>query len=444
MSPDAKVYTFHLKSGVKWHDGAPFTAKDVVFSFSRQIVEPYRFAKFMDAVAGAKDYKDGKATTVTGLEALDDTTVRVTLDAPDALFLLNLSEPSNVIVPEHSLKDVKPEAIDSAPFVTKSPIGTGPYKFVQFLSDQFVELNVNPDYFKGKPQIDKIFMKVLRPEVTVAQLESGEVDLALRVNPGEYDRLAKVSSLSIVTRPGVGQTALNFPTEQPRVSDKRVRQAMYYAIDRKAIVQAVYQGRAKALNGAPPAMDGYADLNAYDYNPNKARQLLQDAGFDFKAPFRIIYDQTYPAAPQYYPLIAQQLQKIGINVELVALDSTAFLDRMKNKRDSFDLAGYNGGSWGLGAHITAQYFNCKQPGALTGYTNCAFDDLFKKAQAIADPKQRDDLYHEAAKVYNEDVPQLPLWTANDLHAATKRLGGGFKVSGDPRRSFTAIETWTLA
>ena len=321
-------------------------------------------------------------------------------------------------------------------------MGTGPYKFVQYQTDQFVELSANPDYFKGKPQIDKIFMKRLTSDVTVAQLESGEVDLALRVNPGEYDRLSKVQSLNVVSQPGVGQTALTFPSEQPRMSDKRVRQAIYYAIDRKGIVAAVYQGRAKVLNGAPPAMDVYSDLNQYEYNPEKARQLLAEAGFDLKTPFRIIYDQTYPAAAQYYPLIGQQLQKVGLNVELNALDSTAFTDRQVKQRTTWDMAGYNGGSWGLGGHITAQYYNCKAA-TTTGYQNCALDDIFKKAQATGDPKQRDEIYHQAAKLLNEDVPQLPLWTANDLHAASKKLGGGFQIYGDPRRSFTKIETWTI-
>lgn len=444
VSPDASQYTFHLHQNVKWQDGTPFTAKDVIFSFSRQIVEPYSYTKFMTAVKGAQDYKDGKAQTVAGLEQLDDYTVKITLNAPDSLFLLNLTEPGNVIVPEHLLKDVKPEAIDKAPFTLNTPVGTGPYKFVRYLRDQYVEFAVNPDYFKGKPKITALFMKQLQSDVTVAQLESGEVGLALRLSPIEYDRLTKVPTLNVISQAGVGQVGEFFPCEQKRMSDKRVRQAIYYAIDRKGIVDGIYQGRAQALNGAPPALDGYKDLNAYAYNQDKAKQLLKEAGFDLSAPVRIIYDQTYPLAPQYYPVIAQQLQQVGLKVELNALDSTAYANRFNKQRDSWELAGFYGGAWGLGPHITGQYFNCHKPGWESGYLNCDMDQLFTKAAQTGDPGQRDEVYHQIAKILNEDVPMASLWMPNDLHAATKKLGGGFSAYRDPRRTFTKVETWTLS
>jgi peptide/nickel transport system substrate-binding protein len=398
----------------------------------------------MLALKGADDYKAGKTDRVAGIEQLDDSTVRLTLTDPDATFLVDLREPEQVIVPEHILKDVKPDTLKSHAFVLKSPVGSGPYKFVQYVTDQYVEFDVNPDYFKGRPKIDKIFMKRLTPDVTVAQLESGEVDLALRLNPVEYERLSKLATLNVISRPGVGMTAMNFPVEQPRVADKRVRQGIYYAVDRKGIVAAVFQGRAKVLNGAPPALDGYQDLNAYDYNPDKGKQLLTDAGFDFSKPVRIIYDQTYPAAPQYYPIIGQQLQKLGLTVELNAMDSTAFIARSQQQRETFEIFGSHGGNQGLHPNLTAAYFDCKRQGFGTGYANCDMDALFVKARATADATQRDEIYHQIARILNEDAPQLPLWTPNDLHGAVKALGGGFSVYGDPRSSFGKVETWTLA
>ncbi len=443
MSPDARVYTFHLHQDVKWHDGKPFTAKDVIFSFTRQIIESYRYVKYMLAVEGAEDYKDGKRNSVKGLEQLDDYTLRITLNIPDVLFLLYLAEPSCVIVPEHILKDVKPEGIESSRFARSSPVGTGPYKFVRYLTDQFVELKVNPDYFKGRPQIDKIFMKRLRPEVTLAQLESGEVDLALRLNPIAFERLSRVPDLTISSPPGIGIHGLSFPTEHPRTHDKRVRQAIYYALDRPGIINAIFQGRAKVLRGAPPTMDHYQDLNPYPYNPEKAKRLLQEAGFNFDAPFRIMYDQTLPAAAQIYPIVAQQLQQVGINAQLDAVDTTIFITRFYQQRDSFDMAGGFGGAQGLGPYMTATYYSCERPGWQTGYVNCDFDALFVRATATVDPRKRDEIYHQAARIYNEDLPMLPLWTPHDLHVATNRLGGGFAIYRDARRSFTKIETWTL-
>ena len=222
-SEDLTVFTFRLRKDVTWHDGLPFTARDVIFSFTRQVVETYRYVKYVDTVKGARDYEEGKASRVEGLELLDDYTVRITLDSPDAIFLLSLSEPNCVIVPEHLLKDTPPDDIESAAFSTTSPVGTGPYKFVRYLTDQFVELEANPNYFKGAPRIQKIFMKRLRSEVTVAQLESGEVDLALRLNLLEFERLSRIADLDLTVRPGLSNTSLDFPVEQPRVTSRRAR-----------------------------------------------------------------------------------------------------------------------------------------------------------------------------------------------------------------------------
>ena len=443
MSPDMTVFTFHLRKGVTWHDGQRFTAQDVIFSFTRQVVEPYRYVKYMNALKGSRDYKDGKSNQIEGLEQLDQYTVRITLSAPDSLFLLNLTEPSCVIVPKHLLRDVDPDSIESATFTTTSPIGTGPYKFVRYLMDQFVEMEANPNYFKGIPQIEKLFMKRLRPEVTVAQLESGELDLALRLDQLEFDRLSKVADLNLISRPGLGSTSLNFPVEQPRVSDRRLHQAIYHAIDREGIAKAIFWDRAQVRYGAPPAMDGYQRLNRYPFDPDKAKRLLEEADFDFGAPFRVIYDQTFPAAPQIFPIIEQQLRQVGMNVQLHPLDSTAFIARLREARDTFDAFGSYGGVQGLGPHVTATYYDCGRKPILTGYANCEFDALFVEARSITDPQKRDAIYARAARIFNQDLPQLPLWTPDELHAATERLGGGFSVHNDARKTFSNVETWTL-
>ena len=201
-----------------------------------------------------------------------------------------------------------------------------------------------------------------------------------------------------------------------------MRQAIYYAIDRQGIVNAILQGRATVLKGAPPAMDRYVGLNSYPYDPEKARQLLHDAGFDFSRPFQILYDQNIPAASLVYPVVGQLLQQVDINVQLDAVDATTFIFRIYEQRDTFDVQGAFGGVEGMGPYVTATYYNCERPGWGTGYQNCQFDKLFVRASMTVDPQERDEIYGQAARMFNEDVPQLPLWTPHDLHAATHRLG----------------------
>ena len=218
VSPDARVFTFRLRRDVRWHDGEPFTARDVEFSVSRQLLEPYRYVKYAGEIAGAEAYEEGSSDRLEGLEAIDDFTVRITLGGTDVTFLQKLAEPSMVIIPSHLLAGVEPDAVQSAPFTTTRPVGTGPFRFVKYLTDLYVELESNPDYFRGAPLIRRVYMKRLRPEVTVAQLESGELDLGMRLQLLDYDRLAALSHLETTTRPGIGMISVGFALGPPRGS----------------------------------------------------------------------------------------------------------------------------------------------------------------------------------------------------------------------------------
>lgn len=443
VSPDARVFTFRLRRDVRWHDGEPFTARDVEFSFSRQLLEPYRYVKYAGEIAGAEAYEEGSSDRLEGLEAIDDFTVRITLGGTDVTFLQKLAEPSMVIIPSHLLAGVEPDAVQSAPFTTTRPVGTGPFRFVKYLTDLYVELESNPDYFRGAPLIRRVYMKRLRPEVTVAQLESGELDLGMRLQLLDYDRLAALSHLETTTRPGIGMISVGFALDRPVVQDRRLRQAIYCAIDRKAVARTLFRGRAEAMEGIPLGMDPDARLDSYGHDLERAKRLLRASGFDPATPLRLIYDQTYPSAAQIYPIIGQQLRALGLRVQLEAMESTAFIARRYEQRDTYEMSGSHGGAYGLGPHVTSTYFNCRRPDWQYGYTNCDLDRYFAEATATVDPERRRDLYFQAARLLNRDLPLLPLWAPDEVHARHQRLGGGFELHQDARRTFGNIETWTL-
>lgn len=443
VSPDARVFTFRLRRDVHWHDGEPFTARDVVFSFSRQLLEPYRYVKYAGAIAGADAYGEGSSDKLEGLEALDDFTVRITLRGPDVTFLQKLAEPSMVIMPSHLLAEVEPDAVQSASFTTTRPVGTGPFRFVKYLTDLYVELESNPEYFRGAPSIRKVYMKRLRPEVTVAQLESGELDLGMRLQLLDYDRLAELSHLETTTRPGIGMISVGFPLDRPVVQDRRLRQAIYCAIDRKVVARTLFRGRAKPMEGVPLGMEPDARLDPYEHDLERAKRLLRASGFDTATPLRLIYDQTYPSAAQIYPIIGQQLRALGLRLELHAMESTAYIARRYEQRDTYEMSGSHGGAYGLGPHVTSTYFNCSRHDWQYGYTNCDLDRYFAEATATVDPDRRRDLYFQAARLLNRDLPILPLWAPDEVHARHRRLGGGFALHRDARRTFGNVETWTL-
>lgn len=443
VSPDARVFTFRLRRDVHWHDGEPFTARDVVFSFSRQLLEPYRYVKYAGAIAGADAYGEGSSDRLEGLEAVDDFTVRITLRGPDVTFLQKLAEPSMVIMPSHLLAGVEPDAVQSAAFTTTRPVGTGPFRFVKYLTDLYVELESNPEYFRGAPSIRKVYMKRLRPEVTVAQLESGELDLGMRLQLLDYDRLAELSHLETTTRPGIGMISVGFPLDRPVVQDRRLRQAIYCAIDRKVVARTLFRGRAKPMEGVPLGMEPDARLDPYEHDLERAKSLLRASGFDTTTPLRLIYDQTYPSAAQIYPIIGQQLRALGLRLELHAMESTAYIARRYERRDTYEMSGSHGGAYGLGPHVTSTYFNCSRHDWQYGYTNCDLDRYFAEATATVDPERRRDLYFQAARLLNRDLPILPLWAPDEVHARHRRLGGGFALHRDARRTFGNVETWTL-
>ena len=237
-----------------------------------------------------------------------------------------------VIIPSHLLAGIEPDAVQSAPFTTTRPVGTGPFRFVKYLTDLYVELESNPDYFRGAPLIRRVYMKRLRPEVTVAQLESGELDLGMRLQLLDYDRLAALSHLETTTRPGIGMISVGFALDRPVVQDRRLRQAIYCAIDRKAVARTLFRGRAEAMEGIPLGMEPDARLDSYGHDLERAKRLLKASGFDPATPLRLIYDQTYPSAAQIYPIIGQQLRALGLRVQLEAMESTAFIARRYEQR----------------------------------------------------------------------------------------------------------------
>ena len=446
VSPDASVYTFHLVDNAKWHDGEAFTADDVMFTINWTVQNWDAFKGFLphwNQIKGAEAVA-GTTNTPEGLKKIDDSTVEITLAAPNAGFLYSLTDMANMILPEHILKDVTKADVEKIDFTVGKPgvtIGTGPYKLTGFTADQSVELDANPDYFKGAPKIEKIIFKLFAdPALAVAQLESGDLDLAFRVSPGEFDRLAAIATLNVISAENPGIVRIVFKTEAAPWSDKRVRQAFYTAINRQAIVDDFYKGRAKVLYN-PPGFTVYDDLNKYDYNVDTAKQLLADGGYKGET-FKLLYNQTFPDATAIMPLIQSDLQAAGVTVELVPTDNETYLAKY-NDRTQWDGFIAVGGSEGLSPDRSAQYFTRgrHRPNPATRIPGSSSSG--RRAAPRPTPAKQDEIYHELAKILNEDVPQANLYSPNLVMVASKRLGGGFDIHLNERESFMDVETWTL-
>lgn len=445
VSPDATVFTFDLVTNAKWHDGEPFSADDVIFTinWATQNYDAFKgFLPHWNQIKGAADVL-GTTNSPEGLKKVDDDTVELTLAAPNAEFLYSLTDMANVILPEHILKDATKADIETLPFTTGTPgttIGTGPYKLKAFTPDQSVELEANPDYFKGAPKIPGIVFKLFSdPALAVAQLESGDLDLAFRVSPGEFDRLAAVPTLNAISAANPGIVRIVFKTEQAPWSAKEVRQAFYTAINRQAIVDDFYKGRAHVLIN-PPGFKEYPELKRYAFDTEAAKALLAQGGYKGET-FKLLYNQTFPDAQTIMPLIQNDLQAAGVTVELMPTDNAQYLD-VYNDRTKWDGFIAVGGSEALSPNRSEQYFP-KDGKTESAYTNPRIYELWAAGRATSDPAERDAAYKELATILNEDLPQINLYSPDLVMVASKSLGGGFDIHLNERESFMDVETWTL-
>jgi peptide/nickel transport system substrate-binding protein len=455
-SANADAYTFKLAENATWHDGEPVTADDVVFTIE-WFLEHGPYGGFTPAWQ-----------FVENVAAVDDFTVQVDLVAPNAEFLRDITGMANIILPEHVLNSSTAENIKSLPFTLCTPgvtIGSGPYELVDYAHDTSVELAANDTYFKGRPNIDRIVFKIFPdPALAIAQLEAGELDLAFRVPPEEFERLDVVDGLNVLSTANAGIVRIVFATEKPPWNNVDVRRGFAHAINKDGLVNGLYQGRARILHNHP-GFNVTDDINLYEYDPDKARELLEKGGYNGET-FTILYDGNSPEVQAMPALIQNDLAAVGVNVELSPQGtSEGFVERLFNNRDAegrlvtddgFDASTVTrpdwdgffhiGGSEALSPDITETYYappTDARPIWLSGFWTQEVADLWAAGRATADQAERDAAYNELGRILNDGMYMLHLYTPDLLMAATDRLGGGFDIHLNERDSFMDVETWTL-
>ncbi|MEU5876425.1 ABC transporter substrate-binding protein [Spirillospora sp. NPDC047279] len=444
VSKDARSVTFTLLPGLKWSDGKPLTAKDVVFTYNA-LANPAtgsaQSGKFA-AVDGAKELADGKAGSLKGVTAPDDTTVKISLSRPAAgLPGLIGNFP---ILPAHVLGRLPAKGLGDNGFFTKPTVGSGAFTFVQYKTDQYVELAANPHH-RQPVSIKKAFLKPVTSDVATAQLGTGEMDLA-QISPTDLPTVQKLKDVKVVTAksPGFNRIAVN--QSKARFKDARVRQALLSAIDRKGLVE-------KVLAGAGTVVDSsfYGDLapsgTGYAYDPAKAKSLLAAAGWDSSAPVTLSWVPGQRDRDTAATVIQSQLKAVGVNVELKQVQADALLSSYEDK--SYDLALFGGGNYATEPSTVATIDACDQAypngGNISRFCDGELDGLLKKADTIAEPAERKSVFQQAAKVENAKVPYLWLYNPDTIWAYRTRLSG-FEPSGVPTNEvgFWDMASWKLS
>ncbi|HYH12658.1 MAG TPA: ABC transporter substrate-binding protein [Thermomicrobiales bacterium] len=449
INDDASEFTFYLRQNVTWHDGEPFDADDVIFTYRLAMEEGVGASQYnkLSQIQGAEAYRAGEAEDVAGLQRVDDYTVKIVLEQPNIAFLIGAAHNNSLvwILPEHVLVDADPAALDQHEFARNPTVGTGPFRFVEYVPDQYVATEANPDYFLGSPKLAQVFVRMAAPATQLASLESGELHVMQAISASDAERLAESAVVDIVPTPGVGifQTAIM----NERITDKRVRQAFMYGTDRASIMDVVLRGQGRLVNQTVigPEWAQYDDLNTYPYDPDQARALLEEASWDSSQSLVLIWEQGFQAIELAAPVFQQQMAEIGVDVTLTPLDEAAFEKRVLEDMD-FDLAWFGGGAYGLDPDVSSTYYACENwtpnGGNTTHYCNEELDALFEQGRATSDTDERREIYHQAAQILNEDVPTIFWWSENMIWGINKRVEG--VVPGPNTDIHWNIHEWSLA
>lgn len=447
---DAKTFTFHLHPNATFNDGTPLTAQDVIFTLQAAIDKrtgAYWQGRLM-GITGAAAYSTQQATSVSGLTAPDDHTVVIALDKPDAAFLPTLADFTGLgILPKHVLEKVAPDQLINDPFNLAPKVGAGPYSFVQYQTDQFLELAPNPKFWGDKPKVDHLFLRIVQPDIAVAELEKGTLDL-ISISIDDIERLKKNPNLTVVSVPSPSMDSISVNLDKPYFKDVRLRQAMMYAIDRATIVKEIFQGLATVTNSPifGPAWMGVPEVNAYAYDPDKARQLVKESGWDSSRSVQMMYvpgsNRTFD---NMVPIVQGQLGDAGIKVELLQLDAAGLNQKLITDHD-YDLYIGGGGVYGADPGICAKYYlstNLAPAGANnTRYVNPKIDDLFAQGRQASDQAARKAIYQQIAGILNTDLPSIFLWSPYTNFAFSSRLLGFQPPSYVDNRVWNA-ETWSV-
>jgi len=424
VSQDGTVWTFTLQKNVKFHDGTPFDAAAVVWNIDRwrlsnhpqheNLTKAGRTFEYYGAQFGGFDDK----SLITKVEAVNPTTVRITLKNPQGPFLANLAM--------FTFDIVSPKAVEQwGTAFGKHPVGTGPFKFVEWKVGQEVVLEANKDYW-NKAEAAKVQRVIVRnikdSSQRLAALKAGEIHGMEGVNPDDVKVVRNDPNLQILLRPTntTGYVAFNFKVKE--FQDKRVREALAHAINKKGIVDALYGGTGMvATQFQPPPLWGHnKDLKDYDYNPQRARDLLKEAGFGEglkeitwddgrKEPLQFWY---MPVSRPYYPnpkeiaeAMAADLAKVGIAVQLQTTDWTVYLDKTRKGQVPLFMLGWTGDNGDPDNFVC--YFFCAFGEPLMGfYANRPLTDTLLEAQRLTNPEKRAELYRKAEQMIHDDVARL--------------------------------------
>ncbi len=411
VSEDGLTYTFTMREGVTFHDGTPVDAEAAKFSFERQIDPEHPYHD-----TGEFAYAEFTLGMIDSVEVQDPMTLQVTLENPFAPFLSNLAM--------HAASLVSPAALEQyGRDFAQNPVGTGPYRFVSWQRGTELVLERNPDYWRGAPEVERlVYRPIVEDQARLAALESGEIDFTVNLPVDDLPRLREDPAFRFEEQAGMHTWYLVFNVKKEPFDDPLVRKAVAHAIDRQAIVEALLGGTGElAQNLLPPVVWSYTeDVEQYPYDPERAQELLAEAGYPdgFEVEFWIPQSGSGMQQPVAMGTVIQDfLSRVGITANIQQFEWGTYLDRVIVPEDQaesvpamFEMSwvGDNGDPDNFlyillsGDQFPANGFN------LGYYNNPEVDEILRTARQTTDQEARIPLYEEAQRLLMADLPIVPV------------------------------------
>lgn len=400
---DSTTYEFKLRQGVTWHDGEPFTADDVAWTLTR----------------GPRPIQEYLLDPANPVEIIDDHTLRVFTTDPVGYFMVQSIALNLRIMPEHILSEwyadcqvamteqgLQAEStteicteVEKNQVWTENLIGTGPFEFKSWQPGLNITLAANSDYWDGSPQVDELVFKWVEEDATrIINLEAGEYDLILGVSDTDIERLDTVENITLLKSPGYGYDMLTLNQAVPALADERIRKAIAYAVDKESLMK-LFPGVVSRTCGPLSTRSAFynAEVNCYDYDPEQAKTLLAEAGWD---PITRLTLKTPPNQQNEAQLIQRNLQDVGLDIELLTVETGAYNQEVQDGQSELALYGF--GNIVDPDHMYWVFHQDWILGQASAYQNETVSALLEQGQTITDQEERRQIYNEAQRIIVDD------------------------------------------
>jgi peptide/nickel transport system substrate-binding protein len=413
ISKDGKEYTFVLQKGVKFHNGKPFDAEDVKYTFER-LMDP------KEGIAHPEYYKD-----IEVVQVMDNHTVKIKLKTVNSMFLFNLARGDSSIVNKQAVDKLKTE-----------PVGTGPFKFIEWARGDHVTLVRFEGYYKKDlPYLDKVTFKFIGdPSAQIASLKAGDIDvIGYDVSPENAALLEKDPKFKVMNGYTTTEVIMSTNNSKKPFDDVRVRRAMAYAIDRAALIKGAMSGYGLPIGShMDPGNPYYIDLTSvYPYNPEKAKQLLKEAGYPYGFETVIKLPERYAYTKRCGEIITDMFSQVGIKLKIELMEWGQWLDRVfKNGDYDLSIIGH-AEPFDINIYANPKYY--------FRYDNQKFQETLKKAEMEVNPKVRKELYIACQKIITEDAVNGFLFVMPSLPTMKKEVMNWWKDY--PMTACDVTEVW---